>query len=75
MTSKAALEMIESITLKWQMGVRPSTDAINDVTNVIVDWKEKQEKKIDKNMSLTFRFSIHLNSLSTNFLFLMSILL
>ena len=45
MTNKAALEMIESITLKWQMGVRPSTDAINDVTNVIVDWKEKQEKK------------------------------
>lgn len=45
MTNKAALEMIESITLKWQMGVRPSTDAINDVTNIIIDWNEKKEKR------------------------------
>ena len=48
MTNKAALEMIESITLKWQMGVRPSTDAINDVANVIIDWKEKKEKKPER---------------------------
>ena len=43
--AKDALEEIESITLKWQAGVRMSTDAINDVTNVILDWKEAQAKK------------------------------
>lgn len=45
MTNKAALEMIESIVLKCQLGHKTSTDTINEVSNVIIDWNKEQEEK------------------------------